>query len=423
MVLIVVLIVCLLIALLAWSFGQQLTPAERVADFDFLFNTLKQNYPFFGVQERLHGIRWLDNYDRYLEEVRNARNDAQFAVALTSILAELRQGHTALLRQGDYRMLEYMFSEASLSDAYDSLRLVAPQGKSGKQAFMESWRPWIEPLEDERVRQRYGRRGNGVFARRADSLDMSSGLRAYVLEEDRIGYLAVRRFLGFEHDQLIIRQFLERIQDFPYLIIDIRGNGGGNDLYWMQNIMGPLTQIELGATFWSVLRQGPLTKAFFGATNKWYDVASLPELPNLPPDVRSDFSHFSQHQRVISPLNPVDFKGEIFLLVDKAVFSSAEAFAAVAAASDWATLVGTRTGGDGIGFTPAHFALPNSGFLVRTPLILWLNPDGSANAEKGTQPDISVNAGEDALDVVLDLLRDRQAMQSGFFQQHSARRN
>jgi len=406
-VLVAVLIVSLLIALVAWSSGQQLTLAERVADFDFLFNTLKQNYPFFGVQERLHGIRWLDNYDRYLEEVQSARNDAQFAAALTSILTELRQGHTVLLRRDDYRMLEYMFSEESLRDAYASLRSLAElQGESGKQAFMESWRPWIEPLEDERVRQRYGRRGIGAVARGADPLDMPSGLRAYILEEDRIGYLAVRRFLGVERDQPIIRQFLERIQDFPYLIIDIRGNGGGNDLYWMQNIMAPLARTELNATFWGVLRQGPLTETFFGPINKWHDIASLPELPNLPPDVRNDFSHFSRHQRVIFPLNPVGFRGKIFLLVDKAVFSSAEAFAAVAAASDWATLVGTRTGGDGIGSTPAHFALPNSGFLVRTPLILGLNPDGSANAEKATQPDITVNAGEDALDVVLDLLRD-----------------
>ncbi|MBS3872273.1 MAG: hypothetical protein KGZ92_04115 [Firmicutes bacterium] len=398
--------VSLLVALVALSFGHQLTLEERVADFDFMFNTLKQNYPFFGVQERLHGIRWLDNYHRYLEKVRGARNDTQFEAALNSILAELRQGHTHLLRRDHYLLLKYTFSEESLSDAYTSLSLAGQQGLC-RQAFIKSWRPWIEPLEDERVTQRYAQSWFGTFARKTDTLDMPSGLRVYILENNTVGYLAVRSFMGVARDKPIIRQFLERIQGLPYLIIDIRRNGGGSDLYWMQNIMAPLTRTELNVTFWSVWRQGSLTETFVGPSNSWGDIASLPELPNLPPEVRNDFSHFSRHQRVVSPLDPVGFRGEIFLLVDKAVFSSAEAFAAVAAASDWATLVGTPTGGDGIGSTPAHFALPNSGFLVRSPLILGLNPDGSVNAERGTQPDILVNVGEDALDVVLGLIRER----------------
>lgn len=99
-------------------------------------------------------------------------------------------------------------------------------------------------------------------------------------------------------------------------------------------------------------------------------------------------SRYAEVNYDISPLNPVGFKGRIFLLVDDKVYSSAESFAAFAKAAKWATLVGTRTGGDGIGIDPALVSLPNSGLIVRFPLEMGLNPDGSANEEFATAPDI-----------------------------------
>jgi len=402
-----VLVVVAVITLAACSSGPQLSREERVADFDYMYNTLKENYPFFGIQERLHGTRWLDNYDRYLAKVSKAKNDTQFAKALGEILSELKQGHTDMLSAESYHLFAATLNEDYLGENYTLLGLAKLYGETGKTEFIESYRPWIEALRDETSKARYGQQAPSLAIKPPDPRTMPSGLRCYVIEKDKIGYLTVKSFVGVERDQPIIRQFYERIQDLPYLIIDIRGNSGGNDLYWMQNIMAPLLQSDITASLWSVWKQGDLTEKFFGPSDKWFGISGLPNLPNLPSEVRSEFSHFSTHQRIIKPLNPIDFKGEVFLLVDKYVFSSSEAFAAVVSASGWATIVGTRTGGDGIGSTPALFPLPNSGYVVRTPLILGLNPDGSANAEVGTQPDILIEVGEDALDVVLKLISAR----------------
>ena len=402
-----VVLVMFVVALAACSPGPQLSREERVADFDYLYNTMKENYPLFGVQERVHGTRWLDNYDRYVGKVRDARSDIQFAKALGEILSELRQGHTGLLSADSYHLFVATLNEEYLGENYSLTGLAELYGESGKEEFIESYRPWIEALRGEKVKARYAQQGASPVSKPPDPRTMPSGLTCYVMEQGKIGYLAVKGFVGAERDQPIIRQFYERIQDFPYLVIDIRGNGGGNDLYWMQNIMAPLIHEDITANLWSVWKQGHLTETFFGSSDKWRDISKLPDLPNLPQEVRSEFSHFSEHQRVVKPLNPVNFRGEIFLLVDNIVFSASEAFAAVAASSGWATLVGTRTGGDGIGSTPTLFSLPNSGFVVRTPLILGLNPDGSANAEVGTQPDILINPGEDALEVVLKLIKAR----------------
>ena len=77
--------------------------------------------------------------------------------------------------------------------------------------------------------------------------------------------------------------------------------------------------------------------------------------------------------------------------MDDAVYSSAESFAVWANATGLATLVGTRTGGDGIGFDPLVVALPNSGIVVRFPADMGINPDGSVNEESQTVPDVVVH--------------------------------
>lgn len=73
------------------------------------------------------------------------------------------------------------------------------------------------------------------------------------------------------------------------------------------------------------------------------------------------------------------------MLVDDGVFSSSESFAAFCKGSGWATLVGSYTGGDGIGIDPVMVTLPNSGMVVRFPAILGLNPDWTANEEFHTR--------------------------------------
>ncbi len=93
----------------------------------------------------------------------------------------------------------------------------------------------------------------------------------------------------------------------------------------------------------------------------------------------------------VSPApDSVRYQGKVFLLVDDVVYSAAEQFAVFAKASGWATVVGSCTGGDGVGCTPAVIVLPNSGMAVKFPTILGLNPDWTANEETHTIPDISI---------------------------------
>lgn len=75
----------------------------------------------------------------------------------------------------------------------------------------------------------------------------------------------------------------------------------------------------------------------------------------------------------------VNFQGKIYLLVDDLVYSAAEAFASSCKESGLGTLVGTRTAGDGLGYDPLIFSLPNTGFAMRYSETMGVTESGSIN--------------------------------------------
>jgi hypothetical protein len=111
----------------------------------------------------------------------------------------------------------------------------------------------------------------------------------------------------------------------------------------------------------------------------------------FPPEILTDaFDEPRAWTRAVEPDNSLNYRGKVFLLVDGFVFSSADSFTAFCKGSRWATIVGSYTGGDGIGYDPAIVALPNSGMVVRFSSGMGLNPDWSANEEFHTCPDVLV---------------------------------
>ena len=58
-----------------------------------------------------------------------------------------------------------------------------------------------------------------------------------------VAYIKLKSMMTHGHsfssdeDGKVIYEFLQRVQDYPYLIVDIRGNGGGSDGYWRNNLV------------------------------------------------------------------------------------------------------------------------------------------------------------------------------------------
>ena len=72
---------------------KKLSQADMVSDFNFLFEELKENYPFFGVLKRKHGIDFLGSYDKYLSQVKACQTDEDFERTIGEILGDLNNYH------------------------------------------------------------------------------------------------------------------------------------------------------------------------------------------------------------------------------------------------------------------------------------------------------------------------------------------
>lgn len=327
---------------------ESLTPLERLADFEYLYSVVSENYPFLWVNERINGIDWLGEKDEFRKLVEAAETDEEFTQAIAYILSRLNNGHTHIL-------------SSSL----------------------------------------------------AGTVTDDNNVTTSVIDEGRIAYIKIRSFSSryIEQDRQQVLEFLASVRDYPNLLIDIRGNGGGSEQYWRQLLVAPLISDPVAWRWYVAVRSGAAVQEYLknrlGPGYYFLQVgrANLPRLQNVPREVfTEEFIEPIQLPDVIMPKNPVGFGGRIFLLVDERVYSSTETFAAFAKTTGWATLVGTVTGGDGIGFDPMVFTLPNSELNIRMAESMGLNPDGTANEETKTVPDVLVDTGLDAADrdVVLE---------------------
>ncbi len=203
-------------------------------------------------------------------------------------------------------------------------------------------------------------------------------------------------------DQKKLFAFYDEIQEYNDLIIDIRGNGGGSIVYWTDNIVAPLANKNMEVEFVIALRRGK-----YAATR---ERLSFPKDDILPPEAKTDDFIITKYCECIDKSRERSFEGEIYLLVDRIVYSAAENFAVFAKASGFATLVGTTTGGDGIGFSPIQFVLPNSKLVLQMASGMGINPNGTANEETHTSPDIYVEEkwgeGDEILEYVLELIEE-----------------
>ncbi|SCG82290.1 hypothetical protein DW1_0681 [Proteiniborus sp. DW1] len=346
-----------------------LSTEEKLEDFQYMYNLLKENYTFFKVNERLYGIDWLGNHKKYEKIIKNTKNDAEFFVAINNILSDLNNDHT------------HVFS-----------------GEVYKRYYKHFYPFEHEVLNYEKSKERYGFNGN------VETIELNPNsnflisdepvLETKVLIEDELAYMRIKSMSNYHitEDYPRIQKFLEEVEDYEKLIIDIRGNSGGFDDYW-KNIVGFLIDETYKVEYYSFFRGDYRDKyeMYKVATGKPIEKLDESILEKFPEEVKTDFDYYDKNFVIVQPWNLVDFKGKVYLLVDKYVFSSSEKFASFAKDTGFATLVGETTGGDRV-FPEIPFAyLPNSGLVFRFSSELGINADGTINMETKTVPHIIVD--------------------------------
>lgn len=354
-----------------------LTKEQKLEDFEYLYNFIAENYPFLKVNERVNGIDWLGEKEVFINTIENTNADYEFEYEISNIIRQLNNDHTHVLTKD---MFGYFYT------AYSDLE------------YEDNYKPWADVLKDEDVLNRYAfdeKMLEEYEAKQTFYSDLSY-CKTDIIVPNEVAYLKISQMNTerIEEDGLITREFFGEIKDYEKLIIDIRGNQGGNDYYWIKNVIEPLTNKELSVKNYLFLRDD-YAKYFYehrGITFSPTTELDKNIFDSFPEEIKKDCKYYTLSPRTIKPVDPVGFSGKIYLLVDEKVYSSAESFASFCKDSGFATLVGETTGGDGIGLDPIFFSLPNSKMVIRFSGMLVLNNDETINEEVHTIPNVEIDA-------------------------------
>ncbi|WBW95823.1 S41 family peptidase [Oceanirhabdus sp. W0125-5] len=352
-----------------------LTEEQKIEDFEYMYKIIKANYPFLEVNKRVNGIDWLAKKDEFMKEIKRCKNDEEYTEKLQNILSLLNNGHTKILDK----------------DFYEYLLSVCRDNKGAK--------PWLAELTQHHALKRYGydmnKETDNSKRENVELVSVKDNVETKIVD-DNIAYMKIKCFLinNAEMNKEQIRSFIKEIKELDALIIDIRGNKGGYDSFWKEGIVSSLIEKTLSTDFYLFIRGGEFTEKFLNK-NALLEVNKAQHFKNmkyLPPEILSDFKYYSKETIYVTPCESIKFKGRIFLLVDKNVYSSAEKFAVFAKETGFATLIGEKTGGDGIIECLPLCTLPNSGLVMRFSTEMGTAESGICNEEHKTTPDYIVDA-------------------------------
>jgi hypothetical protein len=237
-------------------------------------------------------------------------------------------------------------------------------------------------------------------SKRKETVKEEGNIKTEILHKDKTAYIKINSFASryIETDNILLEDVFYKTRNFSYIFLDIRGNGGGNEEYYIKNILPYFIEEKNSVDFYLLFRHGKYIKPFLKDKGFKYFLKAgeimfteeLPENLMLGEEYRKSFGFFINNTRSISGAKYTGFKGKIYILTDHHTYSAAETFTAFAKAAGIATIIGITTGGDGVNIDPCVAALKNSGLAIRFNMSMGLNPNGSINEEVHTTPDIYV---------------------------------
>ncbi len=257
-------------------------------NFHALWSIIDRNYCFLDYKAQEIGLDWAAVRAKHQSRITPDMNDMQLFQVLTDMLSELQDGHVNLYTAGD----------------------VARYWK-WHEDYPKNW--------DQELRDSY--LGHDYM--------IASGLRYRILD-DNIAYVVCESF-GNGIGEGNVSQLLHNVRSCNGIIIDVRGNGGGQ-LNFAERLAGHFTNERL-LTGYTIHKTGPAHDAF-----------SQP-YPNY-----------------LEPSDGVRWQKKAVVLTNRECYSACNNFVRDMAQCPLVTILGDRTGG-GSGM-PFSSELPN-GWQIR----------------------------------------------------------
>lgn len=358
-------------------------------DFDYAFDTLEK---YYGLFYRNGTYDFLEKRDSYKKGLKNIRTDREFFDKMNKILSDLEDGHTNLLDSAEAYHIKETFSLAN--DYYPNSVNV----------------DLINYLFETKISKI-----NIIDRIFEKSLANTQNLKVQDINND-IAYLKIRSMIdpesdAFEDDFKLLKSYLKKSKNKKALIIDLRGNGGGNsdytNAYLYPMIMGKNDFkdsheyiLYRNNEVFKYDPQYPELKASIKKIKEAdfkYMEENIPYLNNdkeMMAEIRKNFTHI-----IFNPANKnarefgdeYKFNGNLYLLVDRDVYSSAQVAAHFFKDNNLGVVIGEKTGGDGIGTSPAMVKLPNTKYILRFSHELGLRETETIDETTYTIPDIEIS--------------------------------
>lgn len=396
-----------------------LTPEQYLEDFDAFYKELRNNYPYFGVAQRKYNVSIESQYNLYRKQIETCKNDVDFWSFVRSFVKKLQ--YTGHIETWGYRYVSELEGLKTFIHEYPQYaetvtlyinKLENPVSEKNYKAMKNFY------IELQRVADGCNKHMNDPVTNESGEVN-NEGAKTFenvttsIIQKGTIAYVSIETFdmSCYSEDKEILLPFYKSVKDYDNIIIDISDNPGGGMDYFNQLVVAPLANKTYRVSTFLLAKGGENNKYFLQIPKgleegTWQPVSNLPSLPHMNQNDLAKLDYFMEENYTVTPHNQQGFQGRVWLLVSGNNYSSSEYAAMFSKRSGFATLVGEKTGGDGIGVDPAYIILPNSGLVVQYSPIYGVTSDGKNSEEYGTEPDYYIQEGETALDACLRLIHD-----------------
>lgn len=356
-------------------------------DFNIALNTLKDVYPYFEVNKDLNEIDFFAN-----------RLDFQLFVESTPTIEDYRHNMNSVL--------SYLNNWNTYMVSYDQPAYFYLKYKDFP---ADDFRSDIAKIyENPDIRNRYGLTDDKIASAERVLLgkesfsDLDTNAKCQDAIDGRLAYIYLPRMLNMEPERKLLTEdmekitnYLQAVRDYPALAIDIRGNSGGDVGYVEEFLLPLLIDKECSFDEYSFITDSKLLDKV--RIKEGYEDLTEEKLNSLGFKEETlkyikDFSYMKKETKAISPAeNSINYKGKIYLIVDKKVYGAAERLASLFKEQGLGIVIGEQTGGFGIGTDPMQIKLPNTCFVMSFSKEMGVTGDGKISALERTVPDVEMN--------------------------------
>ena len=375
-------------------------------DFDYLMWILEENYPFFGTFLRTSGtdLRERAVLTRAIiaNESLQIDSDIFYEIMQTNFFAsgEIGGGHFFLWSKTWYHRRAHQNNIFALSE--------------GELRINPSFAAFHEALTNPATVEFYGEEPpmpiNELIALLSGGEDI---VQTEILVDGKIAYAKIADMRASEMFALV--DFYDDIHNYEHLIIDIRGNPGGNDTF-VSHVLAPYITEELTIPIYGFIKAGELN-VLYGRDHisRRIDVGIADDMPYFNEEDKHQFDAAFKVDIVITPRplyradhQPVPrFTGKMWLLTDGGNFSVSDMAAYYSKQSGAITIVGEQSGGASSHISSAITSyLPNSGIVFMYEYVYTTDPEGRSLEEFRTTPHYFNRPGMDALETALALIEE-----------------